>query len=194
MGSNYLYLAIAFPRLLSGPYDRARQELKHFLARVHEVNSIGIEASVYYDIGYLALVEKAYNRAHRAFEESINLFQAVQGDAYTGLDLTGLIFSTCFMGQLERSQQYIAEFLKDALRKQDFLYLLVGLPGVALYLLCMGEAKKAIAIWAWAKSQPFVANSQWYADVVGKPIEAIVATLCPDEVAAVLDRGKDLDW
>ena len=50
-------------------------------------------------------------------------------------------------------------------------------------------------IYALASRYPYVANSQWFEDVVGKHITAVAARLPPDVVAAAQERGRarDLD-
>ena len=54
--------------------------------------------------------------------------------------------------------------------------------------------ERAVELWAMAESLPFVGNSQLYADIVGKPMEAVIATLPPTVVAAAQARGQELDW
>ena len=48
-------------------------------------------------------------------------------------------------------------------------------------------------MYALASCHPFVANSQWFADVAGKHIAAVAATLPPDTVAAAQERGRAQD-
>jgi hypothetical protein len=79
------------------------------------------------------------------------------------------------------------------LRLQDFIYLLMALPGVALYLAKRGEVEQAITVWAQAQCQPFVANSQWHEDVVGQEISAVAATLPPEVAQAACERGRAFD-
>ena len=78
---------------------------------------------------------------------------------------------------------------------QSFVGLVFALPGIALLLDALGQEERAIELYALASRYPTVANSRWFADVVGRPISAIAAALPPDVVAAAEERGqaRDLD-
>jgi hypothetical protein len=54
--------------------------------------------------------------------------------------------------------------------------------------------ERALELHAMAKSLPFVANSQLFADVAGKPMAAVAETLPPDVAEAAQTRGRALDW
>jgi hypothetical protein len=56
-----------------------------------------------------------------------------------------------------------------------------------------GQELQAVELYALASRYPFVANSIWFADVVGQKIEAITATLPPETVTAAQERGRARD-
>jgi hypothetical protein len=58
-----------------------------------------------------------------------------------------------------------------------------------MVLLAQGETERAIEVCALACSFGYVANSEWYEDVVGRPIAEAGAMLPPDVVAAARERG-----
>ena len=64
---------------------------------------------------------------------------------------------------------------------------------MALLLADQGDAERAIEIYALASHDPYVANSRWYEDVVGKHIAAAATTLPPEVVAAAHERGRERD-
>jgi hypothetical protein len=144
-------------------------------------------------LGYLALVNEAYDEAQAASAEGYRLYQATQDDAYTFLALSGLGFANCFRGDLDQSRRHFMELLTEGLRRTDFLYLLFALPGLALYLARRGEAERATTVWAQAQGYPLVANSIWYEDVVGRELEVVAASLPPEVAEAVRERGRALD-
>jgi hypothetical protein len=67
------------------------------------------------------------------------------------------------------------------------------LPAAALLLLHEGKVEPAIEVYALACTFGHVANSQWYADVVGRPIAEAAAALPPEVIAAARDRGRARD-
>jgi hypothetical protein len=48
-------------------------------------------------------------------------------------------------------------------------------------------------LYALASRYPFVANSHWFEDVVGRHIGAVTATLHPQVAAAAQERGRGRD-
>jgi tetratricopeptide (TPR) repeat protein len=191
-GEGYASLAIAMALLCSGQYEEARQELRQTLALVKEVNNDGVEATVHWALGSLALVTATFDEAQAAFAEGLRLYQAVQ-DNYIFFALSGLGLSTCCYGDLDQSRQHFIRLLTSALRLKDFIYLLMALPGLALYLVRQGKVEQAITVWAQAQCQPFVANSQYYEDVVGRVVAGATADLPPDIIEAAQVNGRSQD-
>jgi hypothetical protein len=101
--------------------------------------------------------------------------------------------STCCRGNLEQSRRRFVELLTEGLSRKDFLWLLYALPGLALYLARSGEVERAAAVWAQALCHPFVANAQYYEDVVGRVVAEATADLPPDMLAAARENGRSLD-
>jgi tetratricopeptide (TPR) repeat protein len=60
----------------------------------------------------------------------------------------------------------------------------------ALILIDCGLLARAIELYATASRYPFVANSQWFADVFGEPIEVAASGVPPDLVNAARGRGR----
>ena len=63
----------------------------------------------------------------------------------------------------------------------------------ALLLADLGEAARAVELYALASRHPVVANSHWFEDVAGRHIAAAAATLPPDVVVAAQERGRAQD-
>jgi hypothetical protein len=53
--------------------------------------------------------------------------------------------------------------------------------------------ERAVEVYALACTFPYVANSRWHQDVIGKPIAAAAAALPPQVVAAAQERGRARD-
>jgi tetratricopeptide (TPR) repeat protein len=190
---GFARLAIGWSYLHLGQYEQAQQESTRSLALVRGVNDPFLEVSVRCTLGYVALVNLDYDEAQAAFAEGYRLNQTIQFNAYTFNALSGLGFATCFRGDLDQSRRHFIDLLTEGLRRKDFLYLLFALPGLALYLARRGEAERATTIWALAECYPFVANSKWYEDVVGRELEALAASLPPEVAEAARERGRALD-
>jgi tetratricopeptide (TPR) repeat protein len=193
MDEGFARLAIGWSYLHRGQYEQAQQELTHSLTLVRAENNPYLEVSVLCTLGYVALANLNYDEAQAAFEEGYRLNQTIQFNAYTFNVLSGLGFATCFRGALDQSRRHFIELLTEGLRRKDFLYLLFALPGLALYLARRGEVERATTVWAQAQCYPFVANSKWYEDVVGRELEALAASLPPEVAEAARACGRTLD-
>jgi hypothetical protein len=85
----------------------------------------------------------------------------------------------------------VAEWEAHGSSVQNPMSVLLG--AIVLYLVDRSEVEQAVQLYALALCDPFVANSQWYEDVAGKPIAAAAATLPPEVVAAAQERGRARD-
>ena len=80
-----------------------------------------------------------------------------------------------------------------ARERGSFPVLRDALPLAALVLLGQRQVERAIEIYALACTLPYIANSQWYADVAGQPIAHAAAALPAAVVAAARERGRARD-
>jgi hypothetical protein len=64
-----------------------------------------------------------------------------------------------------------------------------------LLLIDGGEGERAVELYALASRYPLVAQSRWFAHLVGKPIAAAADTLPAAQIADLEARGRarDLD-
>jgi predicted ATPase/DNA-binding CsgD family transcriptional regulator len=180
--------------LHSGQYQQAGQQAAQALGL--GINRDQSESLVpgwlYLILGQCALVESSYSQAQDAFEQSSEHFK--QGWLYsTGLPLAGLGHIACRLGQLALTRQYLAEALDSALAAKTYMALVYALPFVACFLATAGRVERGIEIWQLARTQPLVAHSTWFADVVGRELASLAVSLPPEVVEAAGERGRALD-
>jgi hypothetical protein len=94
---------------------------------------------------------------------------------------------------MEGARKDLTEALRWAAGRGSYPVLVHALPAAAFLLLRQGETERAIEIYELACTHPYVANSQWHEDVVGRPIHEAAAALPPDAVAAAKERGRARD-
>lgn len=73
------------------------------------------------------------------------------------------------------------------------LPLLWALPAMALLLAGEGENERAVELYSLALRFPLVAESRWFADVVGDTLAEVAATLPAERVAILQERGQARD-
>jgi predicted ATPase/DNA-binding CsgD family transcriptional regulator len=184
---------LARASLHAGEYRAARDQADAIVSLAHEaswVRGVSYGKTV---LGEVALVKAAFAQSYRTLQESrTDLKQAtadprdVNQSAWLGLAARGL----------ERRQEawhHLVSTLDWARRNHQFMELMVALAGIALLLADEGEAERGVELYALASRHPFVANSRWFEDVVGRHIAAVAATLPTHVVAAARERGRDRD-
>jgi predicted ATPase/predicted Ser/Thr protein kinase len=185
--------SLGFPELHRGQYEDARAQARKGLSLAQEVDfQWGITLS-YCLLGEIALVEEAYAEAEQWLRESVAISAMVGTRRQLGWVQSSLGCAARGLGQRHQAKQYLYETLQLAIDPPVFIPLITALPTIALLMVDQDEAERAIELYALALCNPFVGNSRWYEDVVGKHIAAIVATLPPEVVTAAQERGKARD-
>jgi hypothetical protein len=94
----------------------------------------------------------------------------------------------------EARQQFIAAlaWAREARRLRG---LTVALGGLALLQAKAGDPERAVELYALASRYPFVAQSRWFEDVIGRRLAVMAASLAPEVLSAARERGqaRDLD-
>jgi hypothetical protein len=101
--------------------------------------------------------------------------------------------ATLGMGEVGQALADLVPVLRSAADRGSFIAFMEALPVAALLLLGEGNAERAIEVYELARTFPYVANSQWYEDVVGKPIAEAAGALPSEVVAAAKERGRSRD-
>jgi tetratricopeptide (TPR) repeat protein len=174
-----------------GQYQQAKQQADHSLTLVTEKRP-SRNQRLDCLLGDLALVASSYVEAQAAFAESAHISRE-EGDNRVGLALAGQGYAACRLGQWPQARQHLADALTSTLALKTYMPAVYALPGVALLLAATGAGTRAIEIWTLAKCHPFVANSRWFADVAGRELEAVAASLPPEVAEAARERGRTLD-
>ena len=102
--------------------------------------------------------------------------------AFAGQDYTGFHTFMALIPALQMASEIRA-----------FMPLTIALPAMALLRASQGQPEQAVELYALASRHPYVADSRWFEDLAGRPIDEVAATLPADTVAAARERGKGRD-
>jgi len=106
-----------------------------------------------------------------------------------------LIFKVYALLKLERRAEArvtLAEALQ-ANSSRVFFVVLNALPAAAQLAVAAGEIERAVELYALACRYPYVANSHFYADLVGEEAQQWASSLPAPIVAAARQRGRERD-
>lgn len=146
-------------------------------------------------LGWATLAEEKYSEAHHFFQESLANFYTWTAELRAQA-LAGLGRAAYGLGNHSEAQQHLVQALRTAVETQAFIPLLFLLPLISLLLADMVEVdqkERAVELYALAASHPFVAKSRLLADIAGRHIATVGATLPPEVVEVARERGRALD-
>ena len=146
-------------------------------------------------IAWTALTEGAYAEAQQRLQESAAVYLEMRQRDELCSTIALLGIAARGLGNLRQAGQHLYVTVRTATGIGVFLPLVIALPAIALFLADQGEKERAVELYALASRYPYVANSCWFEDVVGRHIAAAATTLPPEIVAAAQERGRarDLD-
>jgi tetratricopeptide (TPR) repeat protein len=201
MGRSYevalsnIWLGLA--KTLLGWYQGARAQGEMCLSLSRE---IGFQRGIAFSLlvlAYVALAKGAYADAQRLLRESVDVYREMGERDRLVWSLLALGIAARGLGQLVQAWRHLSETLQIAtettLRSHSFA--LNVLLTIALLLADRGEGERAVELYALASRYPYVVNSRWSEDVVGRHITTAAASLSAEAVAAAQERGRarDLD-
>jgi tetratricopeptide (TPR) repeat protein len=189
----YVLSVSSWAELHHGRYERARAQAAESIALAREVDFRWTLGSSLWYLGCAALVTEAYAEAEQLLREStIVLRELMHQDGLAGARATRAI--ACL--SLERpllAKQCLCEAVRAVVEVGGFFSPLPTLTAMALYAAHRGREEQAVDLYALASRSPLVANSRWYADVVGRPLAVVIASLGPKVVARAQQRGQARD-
>jgi predicted ATPase/DNA-binding CsgD family transcriptional regulator len=186
-------LAVLCDSLLhSGYYHQTNQEVKQARFFLKDRAPVPRDGYFYLVLGQLALIQSSYSQAQAAFARACDLFRSGWA-AFIGFALASMGHIACDQGRLSEARQHLAQAFESALAVKTYVTVVYILPFVAHYLATTGQVERGIELWELARTQPLVANSKWFGDVVGRELKALAAALPPEVVEAAGERGRALD-
>jgi tetratricopeptide (TPR) repeat protein len=176
-----------------GRYKEARGRLRQGLALAQEMDILGALVGAYWGLGVVAIAEEMYTEAQRWLRDCVSVQQETGDRGILGRMFSGLGHVARGLGQLSQAREHLRAALQVAIDIQDVHSPLWALPIVARFLVDLGQVERAIDVYALASRYPFVANSRWFEDIVGKHITAAAQALPPEVVAEAQERGRTRD-
>jgi len=141
-------------------------------------------------LGSLSLATGDLNEAQAHLERSVSLTRDTAERDSLAVPLTLLAYAACGQGRIRQASAYLAEALLVATELGNRNQVVEALPAVALLMADLGQAERAMELYALAARFPRVRNSRWFADVAGNPIATVSAGLPPEAVAVARARGE----
>ncbi len=176
-----------------GLYEEAHDLKQTTLDLFLEIGSQPGIAESLLGLSHLALVREAYAEAQNLSERSAAIFQEAGIRDERNLVLTCVGHAALGLDQLAQARRYLFEALEGSAEAGTLAPAIFSIALLALLLARQGEVERAVELYALASRYPYVGNSRYWEDVVGRHIATAAATLPPEVAAAAQERGKERD-
>jgi hypothetical protein len=144
--------------------------------------------------GLAALGARADDEALALFRQSAATFGEIRHRENQGWVAGPLGLAAHLAGDADLARREVREALQTGVDLGVFMPLMYGLPVAARLLAGRGDVERAVEVYACAGRSGFVANSRWFQDLVGAPLDAAAAGLSGQVLAAARERGQAQEW
>jgi len=145
-------------------------------------------------LGYIALALEQYTEAASLIETCVASFRSLQRSQDVSMALCILSYVLWAQGRITEAGVCLTEALRLGIETEDHMALAYGLVGMALILVSQKDYERAGELVAAVSANfPLLETSRWFWDVAVRHIDAAMAMLSPDVVAAARERGRARD-
>jgi tetratricopeptide (TPR) repeat protein len=177
----------------AGRWDEAAARVQLALPMAENQSDFYVSGRLKRILGWISLVRGPTTDAVVFLERSIADFRKIHEHENIAWSLGPLAIATLVAGDPARSRQHLHEALEIVVDTGAFIPTQLILPAAALWLAANGLEERAIEVFALTAAHPFVAKSQLIAEVVGRRVSELTATLPVQTVTEIEARGRAQD-
>jgi Tetratricopeptide repeat len=181
-------------RLHLGHYAEALADTEQVAAALPRFPYRWTRAFAQFIHGLAVLALGTSDEALALLQESAAGFEEIRHGKNRGWVAGPLGLAAHLAGDEDLARQEVRGALQTGVDMGVFMPLMYALPVAARLLADRGDVERAVEVYACAAHSGFVANSRWFQDLVGAPIEAAVAHLPQETLAAARERGQAQTW
>jgi hypothetical protein len=176
-----------------GRYKEARDHALACLALARETDLTFKITQAQRLLGALALTAGEYAECRRRAQASLAISEQTGHSIESGLAHVLLAHAARGLRTLERAQRHLYAALQLVLENEASTQLLWTLAAAALVLADQGAGERAVEVHNLLLCHRYVTHSHWFADVVCRPMTAVVAALPQVIAAKAEERGHSCD-
>ncbi len=172
-----------------GRYPEAEEQIRKGLAYVQARSAYEYALRHRY-LGDVLLAQGKYAEAQDAYQFSFQFFHSRNDQGWMLTALTGLSRTRLALGDRSGAWTYAHQALRiyNEIRMYAF-FVYLTIAEVALLLADQGEVIRALELYGLVLRQGYLAQSSWFADLFGKPIEKAASQFSLEERTAAKKRG-----
>jgi tetratricopeptide (TPR) repeat protein len=151
------------------------------------------EAFVLAQMGCLALLQKEASQAIVFIQHSVVSYRQMGFAGELGMALGALALAQHILGQAESAWNTMQEALSIAIKTHNRATLITLAAALVVLLVDSGRWEQAVEAYYAGMTDPIVANSRWFADMVGNRMSLARERLPENVRQAAEQRGREMD-
>jgi len=146
------------------------------------------------ELAFVYIGAKQYEKATQFASKGIQLFSRLE-QTKEAAECSGLLAIAAEDEQrIEVANRHFSTYAGFLVETQTFFPTVITLALVILVYLKRNEVENALELYTLLMRLPYFANSCWYADVIGGPVEGAAQELSPEVSAQARSRGRQLEF
>jgi len=176
-----------------GRYERARAYATTGLAHARALGDPYVIGATCLVLGLISLAQEDYVNTQGWSEQSLAAYQEMGQQDAQSWSLTYLGYAAQGLGDLIQARHYLYQALQMGIEADAFLPIVIALSGSALLVARIGDADRAMELWALLSRYPLISNAPLIQDTAGRYIAAVTAALPPETAVIAKERGLSRD-
>ena len=190
----HLRILLGWIEVNQGLYDQGHENYHISLMIARQLGDLyGIVALGLPGIGGLLVIRGEYEQARQALQESIELYRQVHQEDELSLTLVDLADAELRLGLTDQARSHFDDALHIAAETGSWQACLGVLGKTAFFMASQGEVELGVEVYALATSYPYLGNSIYWEDSVGKPMAELAEGIPETTRIAAIERGKKRD-
>jgi len=177
-----------------GWYSQATVTMQKGLEATRQGGYQRDEAFVLAQMGCLALLQKEASQAIVLIQQSVASYRQMGFAGELGMVLGALALAQHILGLTESAWNTLQEALSIAIKAHNRATLITLAAALVVLLVDSGRWEQAVEAYYAGMTDPIVANSCWFADMVGNRIGLARERLPEDVRQAAEQRGREMDF
>jgi tetratricopeptide (TPR) repeat protein len=187
---SHFRILLAWEMVNEGLYDQGYEYYQTSLTMARQLGYVYGTALGLLGLGGVFLVRGEYVQARQALQEGVALYRQVHQENELSLTLADLADVEIRLGLFDQAMSNLDESLRIAAETGSWQACLSVVGKTAFMLAMQGEVERGIELYALATSYPYLGNSIYWEDSVGKPLAELAAGFPEAARIAAKERGK----
>jgi tetratricopeptide (TPR) repeat protein len=176
-----------------GLYEQGYENYQTALAMARQLGDLPQVAVGLLGLGEVFLIREDYPQAQQTLQEGSALYRQVRQEDELSLILANLAYVECHLGLSDQARSHLDESLQIAAETGSWQACLQVVGKTAFFMALQGEVERGVEVYALATSYPYLGNSIFWMDSVGKQMTKLAAGLSEEGRIASIERGRKRD-